>query len=188
MIYRSLGVVSDKIAQLSATPYKREILLLRRRRRLLLIIIIGDARGRERERRGSRQILETAIASVACLGAWRVACRGVSSWRLARDRWHRAWRAIDGTVRGAIDGTVRGAIDGTMRGAIDGTVRGAIDGTVRGAGVSQESPGSLPGVYRESPGSLPETLPGVSRESHRSLPETLLERLPETLRRLSRGL
>ena len=50
------GVVSDKIAQLSATPYKREILLLllllrRRRRRLLLllrriIIIIGDARGR----------------------------------------------------------------------------------------------------------------------------------------------
>ena len=67
---RSLGVVSDKIAQLSATPYKREILRRRRRRRrrqrrrrrlLLLIIIItiiiriGDARGRERERQGSSQ-------------------------------------------------------------------------------------------------------------------------------------
>ena len=58
-IHRSLGVVSGKIAQLSATPYKREI---RRRRRLLLllliimmiiiiIMIIGGARGRERERR-----------------------------------------------------------------------------------------------------------------------------------------
>ena len=47
-----MGVVSDKIAQLSATPYKREI--RRRRRRLLLlllliiimIIVMGDARGR----------------------------------------------------------------------------------------------------------------------------------------------
>ena len=46
--------ISDKIAQLSATPYKREILLLllrRRRRRvllllLLLLLIMGDARGR----------------------------------------------------------------------------------------------------------------------------------------------
>ena len=63
-IYRSLGVVSDKIAQLSATPYKREILLLlllrpRRRRLLLLLLLLmiimmimmimimmGDARGR----------------------------------------------------------------------------------------------------------------------------------------------
>ena len=43
-IYRSLGVVSARIAQLSATPYEREILLRRRRRRLL--IIMGDARGR----------------------------------------------------------------------------------------------------------------------------------------------
>ena len=44
-IYRSLGVASDKIAQLSATPYEREILLLlrrRRRRRLLLLIIMGE--------------------------------------------------------------------------------------------------------------------------------------------------
>ena len=33
IVYRSLGVVSDKLAQLSATPYKREILRRRRRRR-----------------------------------------------------------------------------------------------------------------------------------------------------------
>ena len=48
-IYRSLGVVSDKIAQLSATPYKREILLRRRRRQQLLpllLLIIIDARER----------------------------------------------------------------------------------------------------------------------------------------------
>ena len=103
-IYRSLGVVSDKIAQLSATPYKRKI--LRRRRRLLLIIIIiiiiiiviGDARGR--------------VKVVANPGNRDRVC---SPWCVvARDRWHRAWRAIDGTVRGAIDGTVRGAIDGTV--------------------------------------------------------------------------
>ena len=41
---RSLGVVSDKFAQLGATPYNREILLLllllRRRRRILLLIIL----------------------------------------------------------------------------------------------------------------------------------------------------
>ena len=47
--YRRLGVVSDRIAQLSAPPYKREkllLLLLRRRRLLLIIITMGDARGR----------------------------------------------------------------------------------------------------------------------------------------------
>ena len=54
-IYRSLGVVSDKLAQLSATPYKREILRRRRRRIIMLIIIImmiiiGDARARHQKK------------------------------------------------------------------------------------------------------------------------------------------
>ena len=61
-----MGVVSDKTAKLSATPYKREILLLRRRRRrrrrlrlllllllliiMIVIIIMGDARVRVKEK------------------------------------------------------------------------------------------------------------------------------------------
>ena len=40
-------------------------------------------------------------------GSWRVV-RGarLMAPSMARDRWHRPWRAIDDTVRGAIDGTV----------------------------------------------------------------------------------
>ena len=86
-IYRSLGVVSDKIAQLNATPYKWEILLLRRRRRLLLLIIItiiiiiiitiiiGDVRGKVKvvANPGNRDRVR---------GTWHVVRR--RPWRVAR--------------------------------------------------------------------------------------------------------
>ena len=98
-MYRSLGVVSDKIAQLSATSYKREILLLllllRRRRLLLLllIIIMGDARGR------AKVVANPGFGDrlrVSCVRACVVArnARSVAPC-VAGDRWHRAWPAID---------------------------------------------------------------------------------------------
>ena len=61
----------------------------------LIIMIIGDARGRVKvvANPGNRDRVR-GVSSVACRAS------------VARDRWHRAWRAIDGTVRGATDGTV----------------------------------------------------------------------------------
>ena len=50
----------------------------------------------EGENQGSRQILGSAIAPVGRVSC--VVCRVASS--VARDRWHRPWPAIDGTVRG----------------------------------------------------------------------------------------
>ena len=84
-----MGVVSDKIAQPSATPYKREI--LRRRRRLLIlimrimiiIIIMGDARGRDK-----------VVANPGFGDRLRVACGVRPCVRVSKPR------AIDGTVRG----------------------------------------------------------------------------------------
>ena len=83
-----MGVVSDKIAQLSATPYKREVLLLlRRRRRRLLLLIIGDARvrERERERQGSSQTWKPRSRPwnvVACASEWVRGQSTQSLWRI----------------------------------------------------------------------------------------------------------
>ena len=75
---------------------RRLLLLLLIIKTIILIIMIGDARGRERDKVAANPGNRDRVWL-----PWRVvvACRG--AWGVAHDPWHRAWRAIDGTVRGA---------------------------------------------------------------------------------------
>ena len=113
-------VVSDKLAHLSATPYKRDILLRRRRRLLLLlllllllmimiiiiIMIIGDARGR-RQTKNAKVAANPENRDRVRPSVGRPSVRGARS--IARCVARRS-NVVVRSLCGAIDRSVRGPI------------------------------------------------------------------------------